>query len=466
MQNAINRTIIQRCLNSFGFRFLAGGLACVVLSTWLAAQTPDAKTTAPARSGQDIANSSAPNPDQEEAAKLREESVKLQAGLESTRKEIEGFKWLLTVIFGAGVVYLLAQGMLAYSAVKSYSDQAQQALEKAEGQLTEGRKLLDGFQKEAEKTASASLDKFQAEAKERASEDFGRFRAEIQSHFPMFVGLESRLVYMASQLTGVYDHLSLGKDVYDSQGPIHRQHIEYYERAIAAIEFLDVYRPDDLFQIFRGLCRYYIEKFSHSARGRDRTDLERAEYYLHRSRLLRSDRGFMVSNERGYIALVERERDLAEAQFEESIRQKADQQCAHYNVAAIVFEKVNAATPEGQAKTLLEKAIGHLKFAQGAQNWEDKPHVAKGSKVSYNLACALNRLAERSPESERAPILKEAFDALERSVMEAPAERSAFARDRLAGGDLGLLRDNSFYAAKLDGFAEAISKAQKPSVAI
>jgi hypothetical protein len=465
MRNA-NRTITQRLLNSFGFRFLAVGLACVVLSPWLAAQKTDAKTTDAGGSGQELTNSSAPNSDQEQAGKLREESVKLQASLESARKEIEGFKWLLTVIFGAGVVYLLAQGMLAYSAVKSYSEQAQQALEKAEGQLTEGRKLLDGFQKEAEKTASASLDKFQAEAKERASEDFGRFRAEIQSHFPMFVGLETRLVYMASQLTGVYDHLSLGKDVYDSQGPIYRQHIEYYERAIAAIEFLDVYRPEDLFQIFRGLCRYHIEKFSHGAKEGDRSDLERAEYYLHRARLLRSDRGFMVSNERGYIALVEHQPDLAEAQFEESIWQKADQQCAHYNVAAIIFERVNAATPEGEAKALLEKTIGHLKFAQGAQNWEDKPHVAKGSKVSYNLACALNRLAERLPEAERAPILKEAFDALERSVTEAPAERSAFAKDRLAGGDLGLLRDNTFYAAKLDGFAEAIAKAQRPPFAI
>jgi|HubBroStandDraft_1064217.scaffolds.fasta_scaffold17427_3 hypothetical protein len=443
MRNSKKFTLVRRLLNFRGFRLLAGGLACVVLSSWLLAQKPTAKTTTATGSGSQGGNPSPANPDLEQAEKLRDESVKLKAGLESAQKEIEEFKWLLTVIFGVGLIYSLAQGMLVNSAVKSYSDQALQALQDARGQVAEVR---------------TQLDQFQEGAKARAREDFDKFRAGIEAQFPMFAGLEARLGYMASQLTGVYDHLSLGQDVYTSQGPIDRQRILYYERAIAAIEFLDVYRPDDSFQIFRGLCRFYVEKFSYLREG---SDLERAKYYLHRALLLRPDKDFMISNEHGYIALVENKRDLAEKFLEESVRQKAGQQCAHYNLASISFEKMRGARSDGEAKLLIDKAIKHLRIAQGAPNWEDKPHPVKGSKVSYNLACALNRLAERMPEVDKPPLLRQAFDALERSVSEAPGERRSFAKDRLLGGDLGLLQADPLYTAKLDGFADLISKARQ-----
>ncbi len=391
-----------------------------------------------------------------EAEKLREESTKLQVALDVARHDADDFRWLLTVVVGLGALYSLFQAIYSYLNVQEMKAQAQ--------------KTIDGVETLRSNTAN-DLKAFQKDVRDDAQEDFQKFRAACEIQFPMFLGFERALSQMSTRLADLVKLSPVGDSFYQMLSDLRRQELYYYEKSIGSLQFFEASSPEQLFPIFRGFSRFYLDKYRHDRLNNpataDKNDLARARYYLYRAeRLPTGGMDFRVLNERGYMAVrAEAKPDLDEAHscFEKSAKVKDEQQCAHYNLARIDHVKaalLKTSDPLAAAQ-LFRSAVNRLRTTRGHSNWEDSPSPRKAASVNYNFACGLAQLAELEQDVNlKNALLRESFEALENSVKQAPEDRTQFENDRGVGGDLHPLMHVAQYRPQLDEFAAAIRKAQ------
>ncbi len=457
-------------------------LAALSVSCWLAAQTPAANQAATNQrqtTGSDIPSAQDPKALQQEAEKLRgeaeklrEESTKLQAALDGQRREADGFRWLLTVVLGLGALYSFFQVVYSYLNVQELKGQAQKAIDDVE---------------KLRKNTADDLNAFQKDLKTTAGEDFQKFQNKCEIQFPMFMGFETALGQMFSRLEALLKFAAVGDNIYRMlDDPLDREEIYYYEKSAASLQFVEVSSPGRLFHIFRRFSRFYLDKYraeredrkkrsaAASASGvatspggaEDPNDLNRARYYLYRADSLAGSKKFLVSNDRGFMAIeVGASPDWAEATkwYQDSANLQAEQQCAHYNLATIDHFKAAAlvTSDQSEAKKLFEAAVRRLRVARTYTNWDDTPSPKKATSIDYNLACGLSRLAGMELDAPvKVDLLKESFEALERAVTQAPEERGSFEEDRKVGKDLNPLNADPGYQPKLDAFVVAIRKAR------
>jgi hypothetical protein len=461
--------LIDRARRAFG---VLTALACIAgagVTLWLGAQSLLAGQTAQPLPAP-VTGTVSPAPDsktlqeetqklRDQAEKLRNESVKLQTALDGERREAEAFRWLLTAIIGLGSLYGLFQGLYSYLNLQELKAQSQKAIDDV---------------KTLRSDTKTDLDTFQDKVKTKAEDDFRKFRTECETQFPMFRGFETALGQMASQLKRRFASAALGDNAFRSLDDLGRQEIYYYEKSVASLQFVEVSNPEDRFHVLRGLSRFYSDKYRAEREDAAKpnhplpslNDLARAEYYLHRADLLPGDKTFCVLNERGYIALrapAVPDWDRARTLFGQSKKIQSEQQCAHYNLARIAHSDAVGLLTASSAKAaaLFKEAVDGLEFAAKQRNWEDTPQPAKASSIQYNLACGLGRLGGLTAvQQEKDDYLKRSFEALLKSIQQAPESRDNFEEDRKPGKDLGLLDGDARYHAKLEEFAAVIAKAR------
>ncbi len=422
-----------------GFALIVTCFYALVVAGGLAAQTPVSRPNPTNLAASD------PKALQEQAAVLRDEAAKLQLALDEQRRDADGYRWLLTVIIGLGALYSLSQVVYSYLNLQELKGQAKDALKvvtdlasKTEGDL---------------KTSRGDL-------KKSAEDDFNQFRTECEAQFPMFAGFEQALGQMSSKLERRFKSAANTGNFYEMLEDYERQEIYYYEKSVASLEFVAISSPGRLFYIFRGFSRFYADKYRKDA-VKDPNDLVRAKFYLTRADPASDD--FRALNEQGYMAMfttVPANMTAAEKYFKQSVGIKAEQQCAHYNLARIdhlrAIEQI--AVKPTEAKKFFQAATEKLTLAQTCTNWEDTPLPGRATSIDYNLSCGLSRLASLEADTGlKAELLRRSFETLEKAVNAAPEKRSGFAGDRK--GDLLELSTDAIYGPKLDVLAAKIHRA-------
>jgi len=133
-------------------------------------------------------------------------------------------------------------------------------------------------------------------------------------------------------------------------------------------------------------------KYNRSRGGGSVGDVERAEYYLKLASEYLGETYYLL-NEIGLIYLEfydptdaeARKANYSEAErlFRESLRDKKEQQRAHYNLGVLATKRKD-----------WEKATGHYADALRFTNWENDRREEMECNVVYNAACAWARIGD------------------------------------------------------------------------
>ena len=226
--------------------------------------------------------------------------------LESYEKRADDLEKLLSLLVGMTAVYGIALGLNAYA-------QAKESAEK--------------------------LAKIQEDAQQGAQ--------RIESRFPLLSNMDEGIRAMMDRLTHLFPVIDWSDEKYHALRSEERQEVLYYEKAVAALEPLDLRGiRQEASEIYRGLGSFYGSKYGSERDGWTKgywppapleDDKERARFYLERS--LRHDRtNVKALNDRVFFSLNIDPGKVEEYQkafdlCRQSLKIDSGQQRARYNLA-------------------------------------------------------------------------------------------------------------------------------------
>ncbi|MBV8895713.1 MAG: tetratricopeptide repeat protein [Acidobacteriaceae bacterium] len=263
--------------------------------------------------------------------------------LDALRTKTGDVQLLVTILLGLGILYAGAQAI-----VTNYNLQAMQ------------KALRD-------------------EAKQQKT-DWDAFQADCRKQFPRFAGMDEVRATILGQLGAMLLTKDSAENLFNRLSVDDRQRVFFHEKSIAGLEFLNLNQtPEDSLKVFRGLGRFYIDKFQFQ-NGAVPTDLHRAEFYLQFA-LEQKGGDYRVLNDKGKIeAEIHHNHKAAEALWRQSMTRDPGQQRAYYNLGTMKFELGD-----------LDEAIRFLRDATGRVRWEEERNEANEGNLYYNLACSLWR---------------------------------------------------------------------------
>ena len=267
---------------------------------------------------------------------------------------LEEIRWTLQVVVIAAGLFAGAQGGFTYFSAQAFTKQAEDAVKRIE-----------------------------------------TLREELESRFPHFVEAER----MDREANRTLDELGKVADWRGSYGSLdlrRRQRLLTVDSWFAMDMRSEVQDAAYGQSLYRMALLYGSKyQYNRSLGGGSMGDVERAEYYLR----LASDclgETYYLLNEIGLLYMEfyvprdpkTREANLVEAErlFNESKRNKKDQQRAYYNLG-VLSTKRKGQEDWRQAAEYYEKA---LEFS----NWEEDPRDEMTCMILYNAACASARLKD------------------------------------------------------------------------
>jgi hypothetical protein len=284
--------------------------------------------------------------------------------LDALRARAADIQLFVTILLGLGTLYAAAQAVFAYFNVQAI---VKAARDEANAQKTE----------------------------------WGKFQDDCHKQFPRFAGMDE----VRASIFGLLGSILRTKDSADNlfnRLPVEdRQRVFFYEKSIAGLEFLNLNQtPEDSVRVFRGLGRFYIDKYQFEKKV-SKDDLDRGEFYLQLA-LARKNDDYRVLNDQGKVQTeIYGNNKAAEALWNQSLKRDPGQQRAYYDLGTLKFEAGEYGT-----------AVDFLREATKQSRWEEERNEANEGNLYFNLACALWKKAVKDgaaqPESEAIAALKKA----------------------------------------------------------
>ncbi len=258
----------------------------------------------------------------------------------------------------------------------------------------------------------AARDEAKAQEKE-----WEAFQENCRKQFPRFAGMDEVRASILGVLGSILQTKDAGENLFNRLEVEERQRVFFYEKSIAGLEFLNLNQtPEDTVKVFRGLGRFYIDKYQFESKTQQE-DLDRGEFYLQFA-LGRKNDDYRVLNDQGKVqADIYSNYKSATALWKQSLKKDPGQQRAFYDLGTMSFQSGD-----------YDEAVDFLRDATKRTRWEEERNEANEGNLYFNLACALWKKSKKagSPQSN------EAIEALKRAVAVSPKLRADISTD----GDL------------------------------
>ena len=298
--------------------------------------------------------------------------------LDALRARAADIQLFVTILLGLGTLYAAAQAVFAYFNV--------QAMVKAVRDEANAQK-----------------------------EDWQEFQEDCRKQFPRFAGMDEIRASILGVLASILGTKDSGENLFNQLEVEDRQRVFFYEKSIAGLEFLNLNEaPEDSVKVFRGLGRFYIDKYEFENKA-TKDDLDRGEFYFQLA-LRRKNDDYRVLNDQGKVqADVYANYKAAEALWKQSLRKDPGQQRAYYDLGTMSFQSGD-----------YDKAVDYLRDGSKRSRWEEGRNEANEGNLYFNLACALWKKAVKdgTPHPE-----VEALEALKKAVAVSPKLRANISGD-------------------------------------
>jgi hypothetical protein len=324
--------------------------------------------------------------------------------LDALRARAADIQLFVTILLGLGTLYAAAQALFSYFNVQA---------------------LVKAARDEAEKQA------------EKQAKEWSEFQDLVHKQFPRFVGMDEVRTSILGQLNAILRTKDADENLFNRLEVEKRQRVYFYEKSIAGLEFLNLNQTEeDSVKVFRGLGRFYIDKYIHLQKfeGRiSKDDLDRGEFYLQLA-LARKNDDYRVLNDQGKVqADIYSNNTAAKALWKQSLAKDSGQQRAFYDLGTLSFQTGD-----------YDKAVDFLREGTKRNRWEEERNAANEGNLYFNLACALSNQAVKNgaaqPETEAIEALKKAVAIHPKLRGDIPGEKDLEHLAAAVGGEQELLK--------------------------